>query len=184
MNKRINKNVLDGFLNQAISHNKYLEEREMWKKKREESNKSKEKIEKDFSPPPAQKIKQSINKSQQEKEKKTNEDSDEFDDLKVILALYQDQNKKTVERWDHNGFTELYGSEATKKPAATSSTSLSIIKSDHDNNEDSNDDSIQSKRKKKKRKHKHKKIKSKKKRSRSSSSSNDSDSYHKHKKKE
>lgn len=32
-NKKINKKLLHGFVKQALSHNKYLEEKEMWEKK-------------------------------------------------------------------------------------------------------------------------------------------------------
>lgn len=38
---RLNKNVLNGFVQQAVSHNKFLEEQEMWKKRDESLEKPK-----------------------------------------------------------------------------------------------------------------------------------------------
>jgi len=95
--------------------------------------------------------------------KQTNEDSDEFDDLKVMLALYRDHNKKPVERWDHTGFHELYGPEATLeiKPS-TSSTTQSSQKVHSTKNYGSDNESDSSGKKRKRNKHRHKKKKSKK----------------------
>ena len=136
MKRVINKNVLNGFLNQAVSHNKYLEESEMWKQKRERevsqerhvsrkrsshSNERKSARHKSKSPAP----KCSANKDK--------DDDDEIDDLKVLLALYKDVNKKSEEKWDHSGFMELYpnGVEDAKKPRTETKRRLSTDSSDH-----------------------------------------------------
>jgi hypothetical protein len=117
------------------------------------------------------------------KMKETNEDSDEFDDLKVILALYQDHNKKPVEKWDHAGFEELYGSNlAHNSKPSTSSTSISQsanLKNEHDSSRKSRTKRKRHKKKKKKKSEKRSHLST----SMSSSSSDRKTSHHKHKKK-
>lgn len=185
MNKRINKNVLDGFLNQAISHNKYIEEREMWKKRREEKDSKKRKLSREEDDSFGEEI---VKTSKKPAVTETNEDSGEIDDLKVMLALYQDLNKKPVERWGHSGYAELYGTEASAKSKPTSSRPyIPKIGSESESEEEEE----KSSKKHKKHKHRHKKKKSKKsKKDRSSSSSSRTSSessrrksHHKHKRK-
>ncbi len=109
----INKSVLNGFLSQAISHNRFLEESEMWKKKREleEADKASKRpcpssCRPADSPPPAPPGPTS---------------PEDIDDLKVLLALYKDVHKKPEEKWDHGGFRELYPeAERPTSPAASS----------------------------------------------------------------
>jgi len=117
------------------------------------------------------------------KMKETNEDSDEFDDLKVILALYQDHNKKPVEKWDHAGFEELYGSNlAHNSKPSTSSTSISQsanLENEHDSSRKSRTKRKRHKKKKKKKSEKRSHLST----SMSSSSSDRKTSHHKHKKK-
>lgn len=119
MKRSINTNVLSGFLTQAMSHNKYLEESEMWKKKIElEEDKKQEKRR------PKGNVDQRADREQNNRETKelpvSSETSskgtksikasanEEIDDLKVLLALYKESKAKPVERWDHTGFKELY----------------------------------------------------------------------------
>lgn len=109
MKRNINTNVLHGFLNQAISHNKYLEESEMWKKKRELDNEPLKNKSSSYYK------KTRLNESSDEAEpkktvepKKNAKNSEEIDDLQVLLALYKDTQKKPVEKWGHSGYEELY----------------------------------------------------------------------------
>lgn len=106
--QRLNKQVLNGFIQQAVSHNKYLEEREMWKKrdtslspKRKKKHKSEEKIPRVKSPSPSddelKEVKPSSSRTQEE-----------LDDLKAILALYKSAKDSNDEKWDHSGFQQLY----------------------------------------------------------------------------
>ena len=169
MKRVINKNVLNGFLNQAVSHNKYLEESEMWKQKRERevsherheskkrlshSNEHKSKSHKSNSPAP----KCSANEDK---------DDDEIDDAKVLLALYRDINKKAEEKWDHSGFLELYpnGVEEAKKTRTETTRRPSADSSDHKSR------SLSKKKSKHKKSHSKHRKKSKKKHKKSTSDS-------------
>lgn len=109
--QRLNKQVLNGFVQQAVSHNKFLEEQEMWKKKKKLKKRKSHKREKSPSPSDDEEFKQ---------EKKPNRTPDEIDDLKAILALYKSAKEATTEKWGHSGFEELYpdqkpGTSGTKK---------------------------------------------------------------------
>ena len=132
MNRRIQTNVLNGFIQQAISHNKYLEEREMWSKREEQSandfpsrskhkkskhkrkhkhkNRSKDNNDTDQNSEDSDDEKET--EATNSKEKKA--DNEEIDDLKAILALYKDAKefgKAAEPKWDHSGYLELYKNE-------------------------------------------------------------------------
>lgn len=165
MKRIINTNVLNGFLTQAISHNKYLEESEMWKKKRELDDETTRSRAKHRSP---EKSSKKTRKSSPEENETANnlpknkQSSEEIDDLQVLLALYKDATKKPVERWDHSGFAELYPDNNGNRKFSD------FEKRVYDNTETDTCESSSSgpkKKKSKKRKkkdHKHKKHKKKK----------------------
>lgn len=151
MKRAINTNVLNGFITQAVSHNKYLEESEMWKKKRQlESTDSKSHSRSSTKKP--------RDDSRDKTEPQTSKDSKpkptEIDDLQVLLALYKDAKNEKVERWDHSGFAELYP-EHDAKPLKSN------LKSNNSRDSDSNDSIASSHKKKKSKSSKHKKSRSK-----------------------
>jgi len=149
MKRAINTNVLNGFINQAVSHNKYLEESEMWKKKLE--------LERTESSSKSNKRHHRRDNSRDNSESKQNDSKpksskpDEIDDLQVLLALYKDAKNEKVERWDHSGFNELYPDHKTN------TTSLSLPKHSRDTDSDSNSLISSSHKKKKIKSSKHKK---------------------------
>ncbi|RNA05237.1 hypothetical protein BpHYR1_037426 [Brachionus plicatilis] len=121
--QRLNKQVLNGFIQQAISHNKYLEEQEMWKKKepslsnkRKKRHKSCEKNPKFKSPSPS-------DDEIKEDKPKSSRTPEELDDLKAILALYKSAKETNGEKWGHSGFQELY---PDSKQSANENKKISI----------------------------------------------------------
>lgn len=147
MKRAINTNVLNGFINQAVSHNKYLEESEMWKKKRqligtESSSKSNKRYHRRDNSRDNSESKQNDSKPKSSK-------PDEIDDLQVLLALYKDAKNEKVERWDHSGFNELYPDHKTN--------TTSLPKHSRDTDSDSNSSISSSHKKKKFKSSKHKK---------------------------
>lgn len=145
----INTNVLNGFINQAISHNKYLEETEMWKKKRELDSESYKKR------PDSSNKNTKLEESPEELPIKKTKKSEEIDDLEVLLALYRDSKNKPVEKWGHSGFDELYPDyQSTRMNLAEKTTKQNDSdygKSDSSDESDSAND--RSSKKKKKSKH-------------------------------
>lgn len=104
----INKQVLNGFINQAVSHNKFLEEQEMWKKRRKHKKTSLIKYDEPSTDTDDENFRnQATSKQPSIMENKTPE---EIDDLKALLALYKDVNQPSTsgEKWDHSGFMTLY----------------------------------------------------------------------------
>lgn len=178
--QRLNKQVLNGFVKQAVSHNKYLEEREMWKKrdtslcrKRKKRHKSKEKAPTAKSPSPSDDELKDVGPS-------SSHTKEELDDLKAILALYKSTKESNDEKWGHSGFQELY---PDLKSSKTESKKMSIDDKLELMSEESNKIKKEKKRKSKKKKKKSKKQKIKENFSSSDSSSDSSDNDESHKKK-
>lgn len=120
MKRSINANVLNGFLSQAISHNKYLEESEMWKKRREledTANSRRSSSSKRTKPSQETAPRERSNyvslAAPSTSSTTAKEPEKEVDDLQVMLALYRDVHQKPVERWGHSGFEELYPDHVT-----------------------------------------------------------------------
>ena len=179
MARKISTNVLNGFVQQAVSHNKYLEEKEMWKQRQEKNEDIFNKREK--SKKKKSKHKKHRNDDSDEQSDEKEPVKEEIDDLKAILALYKDAKdfqKAAEPKWDHSGYMELYKDEPMP------STSRKIIQKDefanmveskqqskkskkrqHSDSEDestctdssSNEDRSKKKKKKKKKKHRHSK---------------------------
>jgi hypothetical protein len=165
--KRTNKDVLNGFIKQAVSYNKYLEENEMWKMKRDEEHAARREEKARRSRSPSKKRSPSPSSSSNEEEfaaktKKTERSKEEIDDLKAILALYKDAKEKPSEKWDHSGFMELYPHQNQANPS-TSNIKKVKIESSNESETSSNSSSSPERRKKKKDKKKKKKKSHKKK---------------------
>ena len=141
----VNKSVLNGFLSQAVSHNKLLEEAEMWKKKREleEANEAEKDSKRHYVPCASSSRSADSPPSARPIATKAPED---IDDLKVLLALYKDVRQKPEEKWGHDGFEELYPDHKPARPA-----SCSEEKSRHAKKKKKS--SKKNKKKKKKKKH-------------------------------
>ena len=155
MKRNINTNVLNGFIKQAVTHNKYLEENEMWKRKRELENADKK-----------PKTKRRESSSDEEpvllnEKKKLKKDPDEIDDLQVLLALYKDSKNQSTEKWNHSGFNELYPDYEARKSSPDRSTRVRS-RSRGSESSDSSDKSQKSDKKSKKRKKSKDKSKNKK----------------------
>lgn len=153
--QRLNKQVLNGFIQQAISHNKYLEEQEMWKKKesseskkRKRGHKSREKMPRVKSPTPSD--------DEVKEAPKSNRTPEELDDLKAILALYKSAKESNNEKWNHSGFKELYPdfkSDLSEKKKMSIDDALEAI---NEQNQKKNKHKSNKSKKKKKKSKKHK----------------------------
>ena len=139
MKPRIKTQVLNGFIRQAVSHNKYIEEQEMWNKRqgirqsRSSFNYGNIPSQSKYSDHDDRRVSEKRQNSSDEneeetgdkKQKETTQDNDkikgeeteEIDDLKVMLALYQDAKnfqKASEPKWTHDGFFQLQKDEEEK----------------------------------------------------------------------
>lgn len=159
MKRNINTRVLDGFVKQAVSHNKYLEESEMWKKKRElEGNADKK-------PSSSERHRRASSTDEEASllsDEKKAKDPAEIDDLQVLLELYRESKNPSNEKWGHSGFDELYPNHGTRRPKSPDPSQRNRSRSSSSSSSsESRASAERRKRKKSKHKSKHKKSHSK-----------------------